>query len=77
MGSFIPHYLVARVFRPIPARALLKRVFSDGKDTGCALLRGRLTIGYIGKRFEFITQGSFGGIEIKKKIVASNEKVKV
>lgn len=66
VGSFIPHYLVARVFRPIPARALLKRVFSDGKDTGCALLRRRLTIGYIGKRFEFITQGGFGGIEIKK-----------
>lgn len=40
---------------------------------------------YIGKRFEFITQGRFhfedGGIEFgnekKKKIVASNEKVKV
>lgn len=42
VGSFIPHYLVARVFRPIPARALLKRVFSDGKDTGCALLRGTI-----------------------------------
>lgn len=31
-------------------------------------VRGRLTIGYIGKRFEFITQGGFGGIEIKKKL---------
>ena len=48
-----------------------------GKILVARCLEGRLTIGYIGKRFEFITQGGFGGIEIKKKIVASNEKVKV
>lgn len=51
-ARFIPHYLVARVFRPIPGRTLLKRVFFDsrGKDTRITsvALKGRLAMDILG-----------------------------